>query len=559
MNFSTSIALVVAATALAIGLLALVRHRSPHGGHFSDTARATGVFTILATFYAVLFAFVVLFAFGAYDDAGDSAEVEAQTVLQQFETAQLLDSDQSALLSGQLRCYARSVIHQEWPAMNAGAAVGLNPWDVDLFMTLRDVEPSGAAAEVAYGQWLDQRSIREEARQNRELGEHGVIPGPVWFVVLLTAAIVWAFTFLFADRGEGALIQFTLIGTVTAMLVTSLLVVLFLDRPYGSGSDSLQPVAMEATLAQIEELAPLLGVELPDICDADGRPDARVAGSSDHRRVVCTPCRGDRAPRPPTTSSGPLRSTYAGGPGPLAQLVEQWTFNPSVVGSSPTGPTDTGGRSRPVRTGRTGPSDVRGADLVHDPRVLDRLDPARLVDVAELGVEPPRHHGDLAVGCRPLDGQEGLARAAADRTHPGSTHDLLGGDRDHRPQVDREVATRLTQREPQLVGGQPQHPCATHGRAVGRVAHAAGGAQHRGVLRGMGGDVLGEVEHDPAPRGAEPPPKDQQREHAQHCAERDHGQHREHLELDRRGRHRTPPRSGSSRPPARPSRTRNLA
>ncbi len=25
--------------------------------------------------------------------------------------------------------------------------------------------------------------------------------------------------------------------------------------------------------------------------------------------------------------------------GPLAQLVEQWTFNPLVVGSSPTGPT----------------------------------------------------------------------------------------------------------------------------------------------------------------------------------------------------------------------------
>lgn len=25
--------------------------------------------------------------------------------------------------------------------------------------------------------------------------------------------------------------------------------------------------------------------------------------------------------------------------GPLAQLVEQWTFNPSVVGSIPTGPT----------------------------------------------------------------------------------------------------------------------------------------------------------------------------------------------------------------------------
>lgn len=34
-----------------------------------------------------------------------------------------------------------------------------------------------------------------------------------------------------------------------------------------------------------------------------------------------------------------FRGSFRGSPGPLAQLVEQWTFNPSVVGSSPTGPT----------------------------------------------------------------------------------------------------------------------------------------------------------------------------------------------------------------------------
>ena len=70
--------------------LLLVRRWSPHGGHFGDTSRASGVFTILATFFAVLFAFVVLFAFESYDNSSSNAELEAQVVTQQFETAQLL-------------------------------------------------------------------------------------------------------------------------------------------------------------------------------------------------------------------------------------------------------------------------------------------------------------------------------------------------------------------------------------------------------------------------------------------------------------------------------------
>ena len=64
-NIPLSLAIVVAASALAVGALLLLRRRSPHGGHFGDTGRATGVFGILATSFAVLFAFVVFFAFRA--------------------------------------------------------------------------------------------------------------------------------------------------------------------------------------------------------------------------------------------------------------------------------------------------------------------------------------------------------------------------------------------------------------------------------------------------------------------------------------------------------------
>lgn len=271
MNLATSAAIVLLTTAAAVGLLLIIRRRSPHGGHFGDTSRAAGVFTILATFFAVLFAFVVFFAFNSYDRSSNSSELEAEVVLQQFETAQLLPDQASPLLSAQLRCYARSVISQEWPAMQEGQVLGINPWDAEIFSTLKDVEPKTPAEQAAFAKWLDQRSVREQARQQRALGEDGVIPSPLWFVLLISAGIVWAFVFLFADRGEGAVVQSVLVGAVTAMLVSGLLVVQFLDYPYTPGSGSLPPTAMEASLRQMDLSTTTLGLRLPDLCDEQGR------------------------------------------------------------------------------------------------------------------------------------------------------------------------------------------------------------------------------------------------------------------------------------------------
>ncbi len=270
MNLFWATVIVIVASAASIVALLIVRRWSPHGGHFGDTSRASGVFTILATFFAVLFAFVVLFAFESYDNSSSNAELEAQIVTQQFETAQLLPAAEREELSAELQCYARSVVYQDWPQMRQGHTLGINSWDSKLFLTLKDVDPVTPAEQAAYAKWLDQRSDREEARQERSLGEEGVIPTPLWFVLMLSAAVVWGFVFLFADRGEGAFVQAVLVGAVTAMLVSGLLVVRFLDYPYSPGSGSLKPTAMEETLVHMDETISALGLELPTLCDANG-------------------------------------------------------------------------------------------------------------------------------------------------------------------------------------------------------------------------------------------------------------------------------------------------
>ena len=115
----------------------LVRRRAPAGSYFEDGDRAAGVFGVLATGFAVLLGLVVFLAFQSYDTSRSGAETEAEIVTQQFETAQFFPAPARGLLSGELVCYARAVIHQEWPKMRAGSLGDtINPWGIATFRIL---------------------------------------------------------------------------------------------------------------------------------------------------------------------------------------------------------------------------------------------------------------------------------------------------------------------------------------------------------------------------------------------------------------------------------------
>src|SRR6476661_7498709 len=134
--------IVACVTAVAVTVMLLVRRRAPEGSYFEDGDRAAGVFGVLATGFAVLLGFVVFLAFESYDTSRSGAEAEAQIVAQQFETAQFFPIAARAPLSGYLMCYARTVVHQEWPRMRSGTLGDtLNPWGVATFRTLTTVEP----------------------------------------------------------------------------------------------------------------------------------------------------------------------------------------------------------------------------------------------------------------------------------------------------------------------------------------------------------------------------------------------------------------------------------
>jgi Protein of unknown function (DUF4239) len=269
------ILILVVVNAATITAMLLVRRRAPEGSYFKDGDRASGVFGVLAGGFAIFAGFIIFLAFTTYDQSRSGAESEAITVLQQFETAQLMPPAVRHRLTGELVCYARSVVNQEWPQMAAGNASNtLNPWGGALFQTLRVTQPKIASEQAAYAKWVDQRSDREDGRSDRLHGAEGIIPTSIWLVLILIAGVVFLFMLFFADSGEGAFAQAMLMGSATTVIVLTLAAINALDNPFRDGLGQIKPVAMQRTLRILGTERALVNDRGPVPCDARG---ARVS------------------------------------------------------------------------------------------------------------------------------------------------------------------------------------------------------------------------------------------------------------------------------------------
>jgi len=273
MNIALAFLLTAAVTAVTVTAMLLVRRRAPEGSYFSDGDRASGVFGVLATGFSVLLGFIVFLAFTSYDQSRSGAETEALIVTQQVETAQFMPVAVRSKLTGQLICYGRSVVNDEWERMESGTqGDAINPWGVALFTTLRDVDPKSNSEQSAWDKWFDETSTREEARLDRIHGAVGVIPTSLWIVLFFISGVIFVYLLFFADSGERAVTQAVLMGSVTAVITTLLLLLNGLDNPFHSGVGGLRPVAMERTLRIIDQALGATSLEVRAPCDAQGKP-----------------------------------------------------------------------------------------------------------------------------------------------------------------------------------------------------------------------------------------------------------------------------------------------
>jgi hypothetical protein len=265
-----SLLLILGGTACAVLAMLVVRRLAPPGGYLSGMESADGIFSAAGAGLAVVLAFVIFTVFSSYENGRDAAGQEAVAAQQMYQTAGFFP-DRSEELRGQVICYSRSVIHDDWPAMQKGEESSVTQgWVDQLITTVQQARVLGNGQGAALEHWLQLTEDRQDARRTRIAEGQSFVPGFVWLVLVLMTITVVAFQCLFADPSATGFGQAVAMCAMSLTLFAALTMIWVLDRPFNNRGAQITPSRMQASLAVMTHQTALLPATLP--CDADGNP-----------------------------------------------------------------------------------------------------------------------------------------------------------------------------------------------------------------------------------------------------------------------------------------------
>jgi hypothetical protein len=265
--------IVVGANAIAALAMLALRRRAPSGGYFHDSQLAAGALAVTGTVYAVLVGFVFLLAFQSYETARSSSQDEAVATIGLFHVADQLPARDRDKLQADTVCYARSVVHVEWPAMaDERSSPLVEEWASRAAADFERARLLGSVAIGAEQSWFISTNAVQSGRRGRIAEASHFVPTAIWLLLIAGGLVVVGFVFLFADVKERRIGQWMMITSVTTAVAASLLMVAYLNQPYGKHEGAVQPAAMRDVLNSMEHERSNHQRPPSSRCDANGRP-----------------------------------------------------------------------------------------------------------------------------------------------------------------------------------------------------------------------------------------------------------------------------------------------
>jgi hypothetical protein len=272
MSLSVAIVIVLVAALVAALAFALVR-RAAGGPLILDSGRGRPMVTVTGTLFAVVLAFVILAAFQTYDGARSGAQTEAEAVLDMARAAALFPPGQRDELRGDLVCYGRAVIDQEWPAMRDGdSSPFVDDWIAAYRGAFGRLALRSTREQLVFQELINLAATRTSGRQQRLSDDTPAVPTTLWLALIFAGCVAVTLHLGMADPRERPYVHSLLVAGLASVVASGLLIVYFLDHPYQPHAGGIQLTAMRSTLVTMKQLEP--GLRLP--CGVTGRPIARA-------------------------------------------------------------------------------------------------------------------------------------------------------------------------------------------------------------------------------------------------------------------------------------------
>jgi hypothetical protein len=199
-------------------------------------------FAVIGVLYAVLLAFVVVISWERFHDAENALTREAAAVATIYRLADGLDESSAAALRLHLSAYLRSVLTSDWPEMERGRSSSVTTQMLsDLYEQVIHYHPTTLHDSNLHAELLSELDQVTGARRERLVMGEGTVQEVVWFVLFLGATLTISFTFFFGT--ENLMAQSLMTGVLAAIILSAVLVVIALDRPYtGAVMVSQEPI-----------------------------------------------------------------------------------------------------------------------------------------------------------------------------------------------------------------------------------------------------------------------------------------------------------------------------
>jgi hypothetical protein len=213
---------------LAIAAMWLVRPavQAAMQGHHNEVAGY--IFAVVGVLYGVLLGFLVIAEWQVYHDAAVATNQEAGTLGALYRETVALPRLMRKDAQQALCDYARNVVETELPSMQAAERMQFTAASPihHVFVVYTRLSPSDAL----YPSSFELLGSLEERRNKRFSSDEAAMPGLFWLVLLLGGAITIGFCVLFYM--ENRFIQTVLVAATSAMIASSLMLVLVLSHPF---------------------------------------------------------------------------------------------------------------------------------------------------------------------------------------------------------------------------------------------------------------------------------------------------------------------------------------